>query len=215
MQIEVELREKFRDGDGGAYAHDTWGETGESGGDVFGENGLLELEGFGTFHEKEGCGAICDLGTVAGGTAVAVLWKGTGEFGDFLVGGAVADFVFGNGRFLAIQSDGDGDELVLEEACFIGSFGTAVGLGCIFVLLLTADVELLGDNLRSTYGRESVHPFREGPGCDQPSIPPMGIMQSLASALAIISSANGRSSRGRLSLSSSAPTAIPHSMMPV
>lgn len=212
----MELREKFRDGEGGAYAHDAWGQTGESGGDVFGENGLLEFEGFGTFHENEGCGAVCDLGTVAGGTAVAVLWKGTGEFGDFLVSGAVADFVFGNGCFLAIQSDGDGDELVLEEACFIGCFGTAVGLGCIFVLLLAADVELLGDNLRSTYMGESQYTrFGEGPGCDQPSIPPMGIMQSLASAWAIISSANGRSSRGRLSLSSSAPTAIPHSMMPV
>lgn len=109
IEVEVELSEKFRDGDGGADAHDTWGETGESCGDVFGENGLLEFEGFGAFHENEGCGAICDLGTVAGGTAVTVLWKGTGEFGDFLVGGAVADFVFGNGRFLAIQSDGDGD----------------------------------------------------------------------------------------------------------
>lgn len=98
----MELREKFRDGDGGADAHDAWGQTGESGGDVFGENGLLEFEGFGTFHEKEGCGAICDLGTVAGGTAVTVLWKGTGEFGDFLVSGAVANFVFGNGCFLAI-----------------------------------------------------------------------------------------------------------------
>ena len=53
-EIEVVFGEELGYGDGGADAHYSGGDAGDGGADEFGEDGLVEGEGFGAFHEEDG-----------------------------------------------------------------------------------------------------------------------------------------------------------------
>ena len=61
---QVELVEQF--GDGGCWAdtHHPWRDTGDSGAAEFGQDGLVELDGFGAAHEEDGGG--CSFILVSG-----------------------------------------------------------------------------------------------------------------------------------------------------
>ena len=54
VEVEVELRKELGDGDSGADAHDTRGKAGDSSADKLGKNWLVELDGFGALHKKDG-----------------------------------------------------------------------------------------------------------------------------------------------------------------
>ena len=58
LEVQVEFRQELGDGDGGADAHDAGRDAGHGGADELGEDGLLQFEGFGAFHEKDG-GRCC------------------------------------------------------------------------------------------------------------------------------------------------------------
>lgn len=60
-QGEVVLVQELRDGDAGADAHDARGNSGDGGSDVFGYNGLAELDGRGALHEED-CGGCVEWG---------------------------------------------------------------------------------------------------------------------------------------------------------
>ena len=88
-----------------------------------GEGGEAAALGLGGGHDHEGGGAVVDAARVAGGDG-AVLAEGGAELGHAFDGGVVADvFVVGDHGVTLAALDGDGDDLVLEAAGFLGSAG--------------------------------------------------------------------------------------------
>lgn len=80
------------------------------------------------------------------------MWHGGADFAEGFDGGAVAGaFVFGEGDgaffagFGVFDGGGDGDDFVVEPACFLGYFGAAEGFRGVFVLLAAGDVEVVAD----------------------------------------------------------------------
>lgn len=130
--------------------HDSRCQTCNGSTDILRKDGLAELESLGSPHEQDSCSAVRDLTAITGGTSISVLAEGRFELRKRFVRRAPSRaFVFGDSGTvtLAVEIDSDGHDLVIKPACPLGNFSSSIRLYCISVLLLTADVEVMGDVL--------------------------------------------------------------------
>lgn len=152
------LAQKLGHGNRWTDTHDARCETCNGGADVLGENWLVKLEGLAALHEKDCSGAVGDLGGVAASRLVTKGWEGWANLIEGFKGCAPAwALILGQGDVLAIELDGDGCDLVVEETSFLRSFRSSVALSCITILLFTGDVEVRANVLRClTHGLHAV-----------------------------------------------------------
>lgn len=164
VDSEAELLEELGDGDGWADTHDAGRKTGNGGAAELGEDGLAELLSGGALHEENSSSSISDLRGVTTSGAVTPLGEGRADLRERGIGGAVADTVISlDDNVLDLTGlrvlplSGDGDNLLVEETCLLGSLSALVRDLSPLVLGLASDVEVLGDVLGSlTHGLRAV-----------------------------------------------------------
>jgi hypothetical protein len=154
VEGKLELVEELGDGDRGTDTHDPRGQTGDSGADVLGEDGLAEGLGLGALHQQDGGGAVSQLRGVAGVRPVTVGQESGLDLLQRLECGTSADaLVLCENDLLLLAGLGvldgglDGSDLVVEPTSLLRDLGTAVGLSGVPVLALTRDVEVLANVL--------------------------------------------------------------------